>query len=652
MSCTIGRQNKIEWFPRDPKLHVLSIRSSHEFFTLSREVIDISDDIGRLAKQMDPVHIEEGLIRSLLAFTGTLEAVYRLMDCYVDLKTQSLKTSPVEVGLMFTLVFTLSTQPLLSIYQHATFAAKNGPRLSEATRNHPVWYASVHSSFNSPTIQPNCRQPQNHGLSEFVHAHVYISHFCFSRLVRIYTELLSVLWSVMDKWQKVTHFSLDKILLQSQGLLTHKLQREQYRNLEITATYPWQNPTDPVTMVVLSGAVYDVVSENGIPLGSLVAADTWIISTLRVNQAVISRKAINLTGGVQHVCMWTRSPLPLDLTLFDTKLPAMNEQMNLVLPSPGNPVCFPVTCACFEDRIVLHGKRIGTSWFKPERIFHYRPADLEKPDILEFVLPHTDNECSFLSIAVQSSVLPSGRISIKESTESDQPDQPIVQDRSIWLMLRPRTKAKRLFFEQVAPMWRDRGLLTQSDNSPTQLVVEVALKSMCLHREGQNVLSDSVRGDAGRLSPNYHMKFTSLDQLMTHQPTAEAWIEAHRMELRHTEASWCLKASNECVTTPTEYMLRCGVYLTAGKYVAFEDQSACTTLLQNLLLGQSPNNQQEMMSWTGRSVGETNASPTELALQTSRLTEPLVLTVICGTVGSRKPNSLHLIGLFSDLSPM
>ncbi|KAF7236139.1 hypothetical protein EG68_11308, partial [Paragonimus skrjabini miyazakii] len=272
--------------------------------------------------------------------------------------------------------------------------------------------------------------------------------------------------------------------------------------------------------------------------------------------------------------------------------------------------------------------------------FLFTQVDLEKPEILEFVLPHTDTKGYFLSVAVQSSVLPGSRMFTTDSAanldESDQPNQPTAQDRSIWLILKPRTKAKRLFLEQIAPIWRDRGLLTQPNHSPTQLVIQTALKSLCLHRDGQNVLSDLVRDNAGRPSPNYHMKFSSLDQLMTHQPTAEAWIEAHRVELRHIEASWCLKASNEFVTTLTDYMLRCGVYLTAGKYIAFKDQSACTTLLQNLLLEQSPNNQEGLMSWTGKSVRETNASPTEPALQASRLTEPLVLTVICGTIGSRK----------------
>ncbi|KAF5400654.1 hypothetical protein PHET_05094, partial [Paragonimus heterotremus] len=302
-------------------------------------------------------------------------------------------------------------------------------------------------------------------------------------------------------------------------------------------------------------------------------------------------------------------------------------------------VPFHGTIKVYITLIDLNVRRISVLFFL------FTQVDLEKPEVLEFVLPHTDTKGYFLSVAVQPSVLPSSRMSIAESAEwiittnldeSDQPNQPSVQDRSIWLILKPRTKSKRLFLEQVAPIWRDRGLLTQPDHLPTQLVIETALKSMCLHRDSQNVSSDLVRDNAGRPSPNYHTKFSSLDQLMTHQPTAEAWIEAHRMELRHIEASWCLKASNECVTTPTEYMLRCGVYLTAGKYIAFKDQSACTTLLQNLLLEQSPNDQEGLMSWTGRSVRETNASPTEPALQTSRLTEPLVLTVICGTIGSRK----------------
>ncbi|KAF5398027.1 hypothetical protein PHET_08399 [Paragonimus heterotremus] len=320
---------------------------------------------------MDPVHIEESLVRSLLAFTGTLEAVYRLMDSYMDLKTQSLKASPIEVGLMFTVVVTLSTQPLMSIYQHATFAVKTSPRLLPPY----LLYGKEASKFNILSADMKFKITENVHSMEFDHAIIrgyaqpsglvcertfffQQSHNTselpltikphFNRLTRIYTELLSVLWSVVDDWQNLTHVSLDKILLQAQNLLTRKLQREQYRDLEIKLTYPWQNPTDPVTMVVLSGAVYDILDENGISLGSLVAADTWIISTLRVNQSVISRKAINLTGGVQHVCMWTRSSLSLDLTLFDTsrKPPVMNEQTDLVFPSPGNSICLPGTLLC------------------------------------------------------------------------------------------------------------------------------------------------------------------------------------------------------------------------------------------------------------------------------------------------------------------
>ncbi|KAF7253048.1 hypothetical protein EG68_08215 [Paragonimus skrjabini miyazakii] len=282
-------------------------QSSHEFFTLSREVVDISNDVGRLAKQMDPVYIEESLVRSLLAFTGTLEAVYRLMDSYTDSKTQSLKASPIEVGLISTVVVTLSTQPLLSIYQHATFAVKNSPRLLPPY----LLYGKETSKFNILSADMKFKVTENVHSMEFDHAIIrgyaqpsglvcertlffQQSHNTvelplttkphFNRLTRIYTELLSVLWSVMDEWQKNTHVSLDKILLQVQSLLTHKLQCEQFKDLEIKSTYPWQNPTDPVTMVVLNGAVYDILDEDGTSLGSLVAADTWIISTLRVNQ--------------------------------------------------------------------------------------------------------------------------------------------------------------------------------------------------------------------------------------------------------------------------------------------------------------------------------------------------------------------------------
>ncbi|VDP88136.1 unnamed protein product [Echinostoma caproni] len=82
----------------------ITTQSSREFFTLSREIVNVSREMLQLTTRLDPVFIETMLVRSLLAFTGTLETVYRLVDAYVESKDQSNKVKLLE--------------PLMSTYLH------------------------------------------------------------------------------------------------------------------------------------------------------------------------------------------------------------------------------------------------------------------------------------------------------------------------------------------------------------------------------------------------------------------------------------------------------------------------------------------------------------------------------------------------------
>ncbi|KER21996.1 hypothetical protein T265_14964 [Opisthorchis viverrini] len=622
---------------------------SREFFTLSRDIIDIPHELRLLVNRIDPVYLETTLVRALLSSMGTIESVYRLFDSFVESKQLSSRANPSE--------------PLFSLYQHSAeihgllppyllygldsskqnLIAKN---IESKSSDLQMLTGSDHMVIRGYD-QPSgivCER------TNFIQQPNNASHLTDrklrseKKLCQIYSKLLDILWKVTEAFNDADS-DIDQTVSWAQNELKGQLQSESFSSLEIKLTYPWKNPTDAVTLAVLSGAVYDTEDIDGSSIGSVVAADTLLISTLRLNDICLSRKVISLTATIPPTCIWTRNPLPIDMTQFNSdKKPIFSEQLDIILAPANTPSSITVTCTCFEDYVIISGKRIGISQIELSNVLHYRPVDMEQPELLEFSLPSSCITRDVLTSALRCCILNGKR----DGTLGELQKPTRIRgtetlrngnnsaNMSIWLMLKPKTKAKRLFLEQVAPVWRAKGLLRQSDCLPNRQAMRAAFIATVLSRDTQSVLSD-LRGlsfSQLKFDSATEAGLYSLNQLMTEQPSAKAWLMIHQSELRHIEASWSLDNSVEGISSAYDYALCCGIHLESSNVPS--SNAAWVDEIRSVILRNSEDKDISLL-WT-HSATNNESSPTGTQDNICRemRTKPLHLTVVCGTVGSRK----------------
>ncbi|CAL8079632.1 unnamed protein product [Calicophoron daubneyi] len=638
---------------------------SREFFTLSREVVDVSREVQQLSQRLDPVYIESFVVRSLLSFTGTFEAIFRLLDSHIESATSFDALQLLEPLLTFYIHSSSTNEEnskLLSPYllfgqdttKNNATAEATGRKASELVDLAQTTHMIIRGCAQNPGLVCErthfFQQPNPQGDFQKTQAKNT------KRLIRIYLTLLRILWDVVGEMKK-TNTQFDSVVLKAQEALTYGLKSETHGGVEVKLTYPSKSPSSCVRLAVLSGAVYDIMGENKVVLGSLVAADTLIISSLKMNRVLLSRNVINLTAGVQHVYLWTPSSAPFDVTNFtdDHRAPVFDEQLDAVNSPMNAPSILPVNCAVSDDYIILHGQRIGCCRVKPTTIFHFRPVDVEKPELLEIVLPYkTGGKRMFdqnMSPAIQLTLLDCSTSCINaqpetnDNTEGTSEVSGTVQYKSIWLLLKPRTRAKRLFLDQVSPLWRSKSLIQQAEHPPTLQAAQACTLAVHLNHDGffSSSPMDLQGWNLERLSienQSPSRKFT-LNQLMTHQPSNEAWLQIHRADLQHIEASWCLDTIS-LAGSPLEYAIRCGVFPNPNKewrFVEFFDYAdIIRTHLEHV-----PEDQGSRSSWMlasrpdeqSESELEQNDASRPFSPTTAQF-EPLILTVICGPVGSRK----------------
>ncbi|TGZ68064.1 hypothetical protein CRM22_004459 [Opisthorchis felineus] len=625
---------------------------SREFFTLSRDIIDIPHELRLLVNRIDPVYLETTLVRALLSFMGTFESVYRLFDSLVESKQLSSRANPNE--------------PLFSVYQHsAEIHGLLPPYLlygSDSSKQNLV-AENIESKLSDLQMMVESDHMVIRGYDQpsgivcertnFIQQPNNASHLTDhkvrseKKLRQIYSKLLDILWKATEAFN-FADSDIDQTVSKAQNELKCHLQSESFGSLEINLTYPWKNPTDAVTLAVLSGAVYDIEDIGGSSMGSVVAADTLLISTLRLNDICLSRKVINLTATIPPTCLWTRNPMPIDMTQFTSdKKPIFNEQLDIILAPANTPSSITVNCTCFEDYVIISGKRIGISQVNLSNVLYYRPVDMEQPELLEFVLPPSSyNTSDFLTSALKCCILNG---SIDEALEKFQKptkfretetlrNENSSSNMSIWLMLKPKTKAKRLFLEQVAPVWRAKGLLRQSDHLPNRQAIRAAFITTVLSRDTHSILSDlrSLSFSQLKFDSATQAGLYSLNQLMTEQPSAKAWLMIHQSELRHIEASWSLDTSVEGISSAYDYALCCGIHLKSSNVPP--SNSACADEILSVLLRNSEDKDISLL-WTHSATNnESSLTETQDNICREMRPKPLHITVVCGTVGSRKDN--------------
>ncbi|THD20532.1 hypothetical protein D915_008779 [Fasciola hepatica] len=619
-------------------------QSAREFFTLSREVINLARDVQQLTTRLDPVFIETVLLRTLLTFTGSLETVYRLVDAYVESKNRSNKVKLLE--------------PLMSAYQNPNSVDKEDSRVAlpyflfgkDASKQNILsksigrkYFENLESSEASHAIVRGCTLA--HGL--------VCERTCFfqspvssdseevsrsqhtSKLIEIYTRLLKTLWKFVDDVRSES-LPIETILQKSQEALKISVKQYNCGGTELKLHYPQSDNLQSVCLAVLSGAIYDVIDEDSTPLGSVVVADTIIISTIQLNRTLISRKVINLTDSVAHVCLWLRSPNPFKpgQIIGNEKQILCDEPMDLVITPMNIPGLTTANFAWSSDSVVIHGKRVGITCVTPSKVFYYRPIDTERPEILQVVLSEYSKSPDDLIASPIQLALTESTNCPQENTDNGDEQMDVTTLRmklcsSLWVLLKPKSRAKRLFMDKVAPIWRSRGVLIQTETLPPPEIMRASLVATILTRDG---LSDLRNFSSDK---SVYLKQFSISQLVTQQMSNEAWLEIHRSDLQHIEASCCLSNTIPNVHCVAQYATCCGLtYPSYQPSLKLADDSQWISVLGDVIEYNMADHESRS-AWTGK-VLKSEESKEEEGSPSSDSRSSFVITVICGPIGSRK----------------
>lgn len=613
----------------------LTKQSSGEFFTLSREVINIAKDVQSLTVCLDPVFIETVLLRTLLSFTGTLETVYRLVDVYAESNNQTGKVKLIE--------------PLMDIYQHVNPANEG----TECTALPYFLFGRDTTKENILSKSIKQKYFENSELSNASHAIIrgcstthglVCERTCFfqfpgsydleqttknhrpSKLIEIYTRLVKILWQFVDNVRTESE-SIETILRQSQESLTVAMTDCNCARAELNLRYPLSDGSQAVNLAVLSGAVYDVTDEDSTPLGSVVMADTLVISTIQINQTLISRRVINLTDSVAYMSLWLRSSKQFkpDQIIRNQKDILCDEPMDFVITTMNSTVLITANVAWSQKSIVVYGKRTGITCLEPVKLFYYRPVDIERPEILQIVLSESSIHHTAAPLQLAISTSPS---CLEEPTEND-----LSSFKSLWILLKPKSRAKRMFLDVVAPVWRSRNVLIQTETVPPAEMMRASFVSAILTRDN---LSDWSNWLSDKIS---FWRQLSISQLVTQQLSNETWLEIHRSDLQHIEASCCLSSSIPNVHSVAQYAQNCGLLSARDPTISqpTDEQYWIRAITETIEYNTADH--EGRSAWTGQVLTNENNRTDKQSISDSIDSDSydsFVITVICGPIGSRK----------------
>ncbi|VDP98970.1 unnamed protein product [Trichobilharzia regenti] len=386
-------------------------------------------------------------------------------------------------------------------------------------------------------------------------------------LVQVYLHLLNSVKMLVNQ-VKTTLMEFDEIVSVNKEELKRKLNFVKYDEIEIDFQCVYGRPDEAIHLIAFIFRVYDIQDENNVTIGSVGVKDTLLISNLKLNNVLINRSLINVTENIPYICFWT--PVVNDCTLFNEHIKEgerclFNEEMEMITAPVGNVCLSFINCICLENHVILYGKRAGLTVLKPVKIKYFRSSDTSHPDFIELQLDSSDF-IQPVNANISPCIYPA---IIKQANETG------IQN-SIWLVIKQRSKAKRLLIECVFPVWRSKGLLEFSSDQPNQYVNKASFVIAQDSAQDSNTLSSyddkilSVKANSSSKNESVdEMHNLLVSQIGMHQPSLRNWIRIFRDELLHVEASLCLSIQIPTVNKLSELGFKCGInpqsYMTTEK---------------------------------------------------------------------------------------
>ncbi|VDO91176.1 unnamed protein product, partial [Schistosoma mattheei] len=232
---------------------------------------------------------------------------------------------------------------------------------------------------------------------------------------------------------------------------------------------------------------------------------------------------------------------------------------------------------------------------------------------------------------------------------------------SIWLIIKQRSKIRRLLIKNVFPVWRSTGLLEVPSNKPNHCVTKASFISHHLEQEFSKTTSDDDTISGKKLGEKSEFKDEDCNllmaQLLTHQPSTKHWIQIFRDELSHVEASVCFNVPIPTANTCANLCLKCGINPQSYIFMEHGQKIDWNYIINEAVIGKNiqvynkyketpfnvkdrvPNDHPEISKLQFK---DTNSSDNrkfncmKLASSLTMLKSPLTITVICGPPGSRK----------------
>ncbi|TNN09636.1 hypothetical protein EWB00_006168 [Schistosoma japonicum] len=628
---------------------------SREFFTLSREVIDVGDDFYQLRQRIDPVFIERFLSKTIISFASSFELTLRSIDSSYQC-TQSKELIDRQI------------KALTSMYKYSKSKSDNSekniypPFLLYGSKTNKKYLKSP-STLSFLADESDNIHLIIHGSDQSTGISCERTYFIqksiksdskqkksLKALIQIYLHLLSAVAMLINQI-KTTLLGFNEIISMTKEEIEKKIGFIKYDEIDIGLEYVLGEPNETVRLLTVMIRVYDVQVEDGETIGSIAFKDTLLISALQLNDILISRNVINLTENIPCMCYWT--PVSQILEHIDKETSEkekclLNGELEITSIPAGNVCLSSIKCNFYEDHIVLHGKRYGVTVLEPKRIYHYRSPDAFHPDFIELQVDSNFSEKTnkLISPYIYSTLL--------EETNEDG------SHTSIWFIVKQRSKIRRLLIEHVFPTWRSRGLLELSSKEPNKYAVKASFSSYDLE---QNFLKSAAHDDLipeeilkRKIEPSDKECNLSITEILACQPSIKTWIQMYRDELSHAEASLCYVVPIPTANTCVDLCLKCGINpqsyidMEAGEKVdwnyifkkavvwinhvhnnfkvitsSFEDEAS------NTHPGISKMDLKEINSCT-----ESKFSYAELSSLLTTIKKPLIVTIICGPPGSQK----------------
>ncbi|CAH8435452.1 unnamed protein product [Heterobilharzia americana] len=627
-------------------------QSSREFFTLSREVIDVEDDLHQLLKKIDPVFIESVISRTMLSFISSFEVVLRSIDStYQTNPMNTLTRNHVEaLASMFNYSIKensgVKRQPLYILYGVNTCkdCLKFTSPLKDSNDMNDTTHMIIHGS--EQYIGMSCERTyfiqQSLKLGEEQYAHLNL-------LAQIYLHLLSAFTKLIDQI-KTTLMDFTKIVTMQKEDLQKKLNFVEYEDIDIRYEYVYGTPDEAVHLVAFAFRVYNIQNKSGEPIGSIGVEDTLLVSNLKLNNILISRCEINITENIPYICFWT--PVTSDQKFLNEETKdkgkcLFNEEIEMITVPVGNVCLTVINCMCLENRVILYGKRCGVTVFEPIKVRHFHSPNTSQPDFLELQLsPELFSMCNneFISPYIYPALLKQGN------------------ETSIWLIIKQRSKAKRSLIEHVFPVWRSKGLLEVPSDKLNEYAIKASFITSQLEHDSIQISSSddetlSEKISSSKIQPKDEVHNVLASQILMRQPSIRSWIRLFRDELLHVEASCCFSVQIPTVNTCADLCFRCGINPQSYKSIQIGQQIEWNRIVDEAALcirnhiydnreGNTFTTEEDLFNVCRKTlrIADTEIidsddwqfSHVKLSSLLTLIKEPLTITVICGPPGSRK----------------